>query len=210
MNNLPQILALVGLLLPALASATGDAELGKELYTPCAVCHGAAGEGNAALLAPGLAGQSESYLMRQLWDFKKGKRGAAPGDTAGAQMLPMVATLADGKAIADVAAYLAALPAQVPPATVEGNTANGKEQYTSKCGVCHGGDAWGNEAMFTPRLTIVGDSYLLRQINNFQTGVRGAHKEAKLGQQMKAMSLLVSDEEINDIVAYLNELAAQE
>ena len=210
MIYLPQILVVIGLLLPALASATGDAESGKALYTPCAACHGADGEGNAELLAPGLAGQSESYLMRQLWDFKKDKRGAAPGDSAGAQMLPMVATLADGNAIADVAAYLASLPAQVPPATVEGDAANGKKQYISKCGVCHGGDAWGNEALFTPRLTIVGDSYLLRQINNFQTGVRGAHKEAKLGQQMKAMSLLVSDEEINDIVAYLNELAAQE
>ena len=210
MIYLPQILVVIGLLLPALASATGDAESGKALYTPCVACHGADGEGNAELLAPGLAGQSESYLMRQLWDFKKGKRGAAPGDSAGAQMLPMVATLADGNAIADVAAYLASLPVQVPPATVVGDAANGKKQYISKCGVCHGGDAWGNEALFTPRLTIVGDSYLLRQINNFQTGVRGAHKEAKLGQQMKAMSLLVSDEEINDIVAYLNDLAAQE
>ena len=210
MIYLPQILVVIGLLIPALASATGDAESVKALYIPCVACHGADGEGNAELLAPGLAGQSESYLMRQLWDFKKGKRGAAPGDSAGAQMLPMVATLADGIAIADVAAYLASLPVQVPPATVEGDAANGKEQYISKCGVCHGGDAWGNEALFTPRLTIVGDSYLLRQINNFQTGVRGAHKEAKLGQQMKAMSLLVSDEEINDIVAYLNELATQE
>ena len=68
-----------------------------------------------------------------------------------------------------------------------------------------GGHGWGNEALFTPRLTVVGDVYLVRQVKNFQKGVRGAHEEAKFGKQMKMMSVLVTDQELNDIAAFLNE-----
>ncbi len=191
------------LLSPGFALA-GDAEAGKTLYGTCVACHGANAEGNAALLAPGLAGQSESYLVRQLWDFKNGRRGADSNDTAGAQMRPMALTLADGEAIANVSAYLASLPANVPVATIDGDAENGQKQFTSKCGACHGGQGWGNEALYTPRLTVVGDSYLVRQVQNFQKGIRGAHEDAKFGKQMKMMSILVTDQELNDIAAFLN------
>ena len=186
----------------------GAAERGKALYAPCIACHGANGEGNTALDSPGIAGQSESYLVRQLWDFKLGNRGAKEGDMPGAQMRPMAMTLADGVAIANVSAYIASLPPTTPPATVEGDAANGKKQYVSKCGACHGGDAWGNEALFTPRLTMVGDEYLLRQVGNFRSGLRGAFADARYGRQMAMMAKTVSDEELEDIAAFLNELAA--
>ncbi|MDH5455901.1 MAG: c-type cytochrome, partial [Gammaproteobacteria bacterium] len=92
MNFRTAIFLLTALVLPGLATA-GDDTSGKALYATCAACHGASGEGNEALNAPGIAGQSESYLARQLWDFKDGRRGKEPGDTTGAQMLPMAATL---------------------------------------------------------------------------------------------------------------------
>lgn len=187
---------------------TGTVDSGKALYATCVVCHGANGEGNVALDSPGIAGQSESYLMRQLWDFKKGNRGAKEGDIAGAQMRPMAEILPDGVAIANVAAYIASLPATTPVVTVEGDAANGRKHYISKCGACHGGDAWGNEALYTPRLTMVGDKYLLRQVENFKSGTRGAFADAKYGQQMAMIAKTVSDEELRDIAAFLNELAA--
>jgi cytochrome c oxidase subunit 2 len=59
-------------------------------------------------------------------------------------------------------------------------------------------------------LTVVGDSYLVRQVKNFQTGVRGAHEDAKFGKQMKAMSILVTDQELNDIAAFLNEQSREQ
>ena len=197
------------LLSPGLALA-GDAEAGKALYGTCVACHGANAEGNAALLAPGLAGQSESYLIRQLWDFKNGRRGAASTDTAGAQMRPMALALADGEAIANVSAYLASLPANVPAATVEGDAENGQKQFTNKCGACHGGQGWGNDALYTPRLTVVGDSYLVRQVKNFQNGIRGGHEDAKFGKQMKMMSIVATDQELNDIAAFLNEQSREQ
>ena len=193
------------------AAALAGADVGKELYAPCVACHGENGEGNLELYAPGIAGQSESYLRRQLWEFKNGQRGNHEDDVSGAQMRPMAATLEDREAIAAVSAYIASLPPTVPPVTVDGDAKNGKKLYISKCGACHGGDAWGNEALFTPRLTMLGDAYILRQVDKFQEGMRGAaDQDAQYGQQMAMMAKTVSDEELNDIVAFLNELAAEE
>ena len=189
-------------------AAVADDAKGKALYTPCVACHGANGEGNMDLNAPGIAGQSESYLKRQLWEFKNGQRGNHEGDVPGAQMRPMAATLADQQAIADVSAYIASLPATVPPATVEGDASNGQKLYVSKCGACHGGDAWGNEALYTPRLTMIGDAYLIRQVANFQEGMRGVDEQTVYGEQMAVMAKTVTAEELNNIAAYLNELAA--
>lgn len=192
------------------AAMIASEDRGKALFTPCVACHGVNGEGNMALNAPGIAGQSESYLRRQLWEFKNGQRGSHEADATGAQMRPMAATLPDREAIADVSAYIAALPPTVPPATVEGNAENGQKLYVSKCGACHGGDAWGNEALFTPRLTMLGDAYVVRQVTNFQEGMRGIGEEAQYGQQMAVMAKTVTAEELNDIAAFLNELAAAE
>ena len=126
MNSRPQKYVFLLFLLPGLALAS-NLDTGKALYDTCVACHGANGEGNAELLAPGLAGQSESYLTRQIWDFKNRRRGAAPDDTAGAQMLAMADTLKDGSAVTNVATYLASLPANEPPATISGNVENGQK-----------------------------------------------------------------------------------
>lgn len=203
------LLSLIAAFLPA-AAVAGDADAGKALYAPCVACHGPHGEGNTALNSPGVAGQSESYLIRQLWDFKKGNRGAAEGDTIGAQMRPMAMALPDGQAIANVAAYLASLPVSKPAATVEGDVDSGHKLYMSKCGACHGGQGWGNEALYTPRLTIIGDSYLIRQVKNFQNGLRGAHQDAQFGKQMAMMAKVVTEDELFDIAAFLNEQAPKE
>ena len=209
-----RIVVLLALAIPGYAFAidtpAGDAEAGKALFGACIACHGSNGQGNPTLNSPGIAGQSQSYLVRQLWDFKNGNRGAKPGDTFGAQMRPMAMVLPDGVAIANIAAYIASLPPTTPMTTIEGDAANGEKQYISKCGACHGGKGWGNEALFTPRLTIIGDTYLVRQVQNFKSGLRGAFENARYGQQMAMMAKTVSDEELNDIVAFLNELAAEE
>ena len=204
---------LVYLILAVSLTATAlaaDVEAGKKLYATCVTCHGPNAEGIATLNSPALAGQSESYMIRQLWDFKKGNRGAADGDTIGAQMRPMAMTLQDGEAIANVAAYLAALPPNKPPATVEGDAANGQTLFNSRCGACHGGKGWGNEVLHTPRLNSIGDSYLMRQVENFQDGLRGAHKDTHHGKQMAMMAKSVTTEELTDIAAFLNEPERQE
>ncbi|NJN51749.1 MAG: cytochrome c [Gammaproteobacteria bacterium] len=91
------------------ATVTGDVNAGKALYATCAACHGQKAEGLAQLNGPRLTGQDDWYLVRQLQNYKKGLRGAAPGDMYGAQMRPMAGMLADDKAINDVVAYIHSL-----------------------------------------------------------------------------------------------------
>lgn len=201
-------LALLLLLAPSLCLGA-DASAGKMLYAPCVACHGAAGEGNAMLKSPAIAGQSEAYIMRQLQNFRTEIRGTADGDTGGAQMRPLAATLTDDSAVADVAAYIATLPAPTPDTTISGDAGNGSKQYTSKCGACHGGKAEGNDALNSPRLVSLRDTYIIQQVSNFQNGIRGAHPDDKYGKQMALMSKLVSAQELNDIVAFIHGIEQQ-
>jgi cytochrome c oxidase subunit 2 len=106
-------------LLAGLCSSAGDAadaDSGARLYKPCAVCHGAAAEGNRAVHAPKLAGREDWYLARQLAHFRSGVRGAATEDVRGQQMAqednygrqmqPIADALPEEQALLDVAAYI--------------------------------------------------------------------------------------------------------
>ena len=94
---------------PAAPVIQGDVSKGKQLYETCSACHGSAGEGNAALNAPALAGMSDWYQLSQLANYKKGLRGTHPDDIYGQQMAPMVAILPDEQAMNDVVAYISSL-----------------------------------------------------------------------------------------------------
>ena len=87
----------------------GDAAAGEAAYAICASCHGANGEGNKALNAPAIAGQNDWYIVRQLYNFKNGIRGADPKDSYGQQMRPMAMTLPNDAAINNIAAYISTL-----------------------------------------------------------------------------------------------------
>jgi len=87
----------------------GDAAAGKAAYAICASCHGANGEGNKALNAPAIAGQNDWYIVRQLYNFKNGMRGADLKDSYGQQMRPMAMTLPNDAAINNIAAYISTL-----------------------------------------------------------------------------------------------------
>ena len=88
------------------ATVSGDAARGKKLYSTCSVCHGAGGEGNEGLGAPGLTGRNDWYLARQIRGFRDGIRGANPADMHGVQMRAAASVLPDDEAVDDVVAYL--------------------------------------------------------------------------------------------------------
>ena len=54
-------------------STGGNAETGKQKYTPCIACHGMNGEGNQALNAPPLAGTSDWYQLTSLQQVQGGR-----------------------------------------------------------------------------------------------------------------------------------------
>ena len=185
----------------------GDAAAGQPLYAVCSACHGAQGEGNKALNAPKLSGQAEWYLSRQLMNFKQGARGVKDQDINGKLMAPMVATLGTASAVADVSAYILTLPDTPVKNTIQGNISKGESLYNSTCAACHGLNGAGVESTKAPRLQNMSDWYLVTQLNNFRTGVRGTHPKDLYGQQMSSVaSFLTQEQTINDLVAYIGTL----
>lgn len=199
------LFCLVLLGMPAAAS-TADTVAGQSAYAICASCHGARGEGNVALNAPRLAGQAGWYLQRQMEAFQKGWRGTAPGDSYGMQMRPMAIAVGSAEALDNLVAYIATLPDVLAEPTVTGDLAEGQAGY-GVCAACHGPDGRGNEQLGGPRLAGQDDWYLVRQLQNYQQGLRAYHARDVFGMQMKPMAaMLVGDKAVNDVVAYINSL----
>lgn len=189
------------------AHGRGDPVAGQASYAICSACHGMQGEGNVAMNGPKLAGQGGWYLRRQIKAYKRGYRGTHPQDTYGRQMAPMVATLINDAAVDNVVAYIESLPDNPAPTTVVGDLQHGEELYQG-CVVCHGLRGGGKFATNAPRYAGMSDWYLVRQLNNFQDGIRGTHPDDKYGEQMGFMSKqLYGDQDINDVVAYINSMA---
>ena len=58
---------------PVQAAETADIEAGKERAAVCAACHGSDGI-SVTPSFPSLAGQKSAYIMKQLKDFRAGRR----------------------------------------------------------------------------------------------------------------------------------------
>ena len=145
-------------------------------------------------------------MRRQLEYFKDGTRGAHEDDTFGRQMAPMALTLADDQAVENVIAYIQTLPDEPPEHTVTGDVRAGERTYTT-CGACHGWNGQGIAALNAPRYAGMSDWYLVTQLRNFRESIRGAHPDDKYGMQMQMMAaILTTDEQINNVVAYINTL----
>ncbi|MEH6543667.1 MAG: c-type cytochrome [Porticoccaceae bacterium] len=190
-----------------LVSVPGNAAAGEAAYAVCATCHGAQGQGNAALNAPKLSGLDDWYMARQLKYFKTGVRGAHEDDTYGRQMAPMAMTLANDAAINNVVAYIATLPDKPAVKTIDQQVSQNGERLYRSCGACHGANGQGIQAMNAPRLAGMDDWYLATQLTNFKEGIRGSHAKDLYGPQMGLMaSILAQDNAVNDMVSYLNTL----
>jgi cytochrome c oxidase subunit 2 len=192
-----------------LVPVVADAVAGKALYDgACVSCHGDKAQGNIAMNAPKLSGQSDWYMSGQLTNFKKGIRGAHENDLYGRQMAAMATLLVDEEAVNNVVAYINSQPDErsSPTLTQPEKNTNGARLYTT-CGACHGNNGQGIEAMKAPRLAGMNDWYLVTQLNNFKTGVRGKHGQDKYGPQMALLtSMLKNDQDINDVAAHINTL----
>ena len=187
------------------ARPAGDPALGAASYAVCSACHGAQGEGLVALNAPKLSGQDPRYLKEQLRKYKAGIRGTHEEDLYGRQMQPMAATLVNDTLVDNVVAYIGTLPDTPAPTTITGNVERGAELYTV-CANCHGADGQGIR-MNAPRQAGISDWYLLSQLKNYKSGIRGKHPDDLRGKQMGFMARTLLDEQaMRDVVAYINTL----
>jgi cytochrome c oxidase subunit 2 len=211
-QNSAATVALVALTcLTAGGSARADQnERGADLYRLCAVCHGADAAGNEAVGAPSIAGMPTWYLEAQLQQFRDGNRGTHFDDIMGMRMRPMALTLMREGDIEAVAAHVAAMPPVDPVSTVTGGDAvKGKAIYTTICIACHGPDGAGNrEMMGAAPFNRSSDWYLVKQVEKFRAGVRGARPGDQGGALMRPMVMQLADEQaIKDVVAYIMTLA---
>lgn len=145
-----------------------DRSRGEQLFATCAACHGTDGSGQPDGDAPVIAGQYREVLMRQLVDYRHGRR----WDTRMEHVMQLrrLATVND---IADVADFIAALPVTGTVRTGDGrNLAAGATVYLDRCAACHGATGQGVASRGITRLAAQHQPYLYRQFFDVVEGRR--------------------------------------
>jgi cytochrome c553 len=177
------------------AHAAGSASAGKIKAESCAGCHGENGIGNVPMF-PKLSAQKTSYLIKQLNDFKSGKR---PEPT----MSAMAAAMSD-EDMADLSAYFAEqkLSAEPAPVNERGRTlflAGDPDVGLPACTGCHGPEARGNEPAAFPALHGQYSAYLAKTLHDFKTESRYNDPN----KMMRSIAGRLSDDDIAAVSDYL-------
>src|SRR5712664_3993957 len=168
----------------SLAHAADDIEAKAKL---CAACHGDQGIPTDPKTIPVIWGQEQSYLMKQLRDFRNGERNSAI-------MSPLAKNLAEGD-LRKIAAYFTAKtwPARrasaKPPLPPKG---------IAQCQACHQPDFQGG--MPAPRLAGLSYEYLVATMRAF------AKEERTNNLDMPGFMRVLTDRERNAIARYLSAL----
>jgi cytochrome c553 len=182
---------------------------GEALFDTCVPCHGADGAGNQELGAPVIAGLPQWYIEAQLNKYQAAQRGAHPFDTVGIRMKSMSLSLDLDGDLESVAEFVASLPSPgTPEPVLDGNASAGASSYQT-CVACHGSGGEGVEALGSPPLVGQADWYLLAQLEKFKKGWRGADPADISGQTMRPNALLLDDQAMVNVVAYIQTLQGQ-
>jgi len=176
--------------------AKPDLVKGEASFTAvCAACHGA--DGNSTIPTnPKLAQQHPEYLIKQLTEFKSGKR-------ANAVMTGMASTLSDDD-MRNVAYWLTSQKAKPGFAKDKENVALGERIYRggipdrqiAACAGCHSPNGAGIPAQY-PRLSGQQSDYAVAQLTAFRDGVR------KNSIQMTGVAAKMNDREIKAVADYI-------
>ena len=185
------------------SAVTGSSEAGKAKVEACVACHGV--NGNSVVPNwPKLAGQHESYLVKQLKEFQQGETGPRSNPA----MYGIILNLTE-QDIADISAYYAAeeqTSGQAKPEWVAlgekiyrgGNV----EKSIPACLACHGPSGKGNAPAMYPRLSGQHSDYTELQLKSFRDGSR---KNDPSGM-MQQIAARMSDDEIKAVSSYIEGL----
>lgn len=192
-----------------LASAAAAAEdRGAQLYAFCSQCHGEAGGGNEAFLAPSIAGLPQWYVETQLGKFREGWRGKHFDDIPGMRMRPMSLWLQGDEDVTAVAAHVAAMPRTDPAPTLVGGDAAAGQNLFAPCIACHQANASGNEQLKAPPLAGASDWYLLSSLQRYKARIRGSNPADQYGVLMTSMAATLADEQaMKNVIAYIMTLS---
>jgi cytochrome c553 len=181
---------------PAAPAAKADLAKGEATYTAaCSSCHGA--DGNSGSPAyPKLAQQHPDYLVKQLQEFKSGKR-------ANSIMSGMAAGLSD-QDMKNVSAWLGSKSAKPNFAKEKELVVLGERIYRggiadrqiAACAGCHTPTGAGIPSQY-PRLSGQHADYSVTQLTGFRDGVR------KNSAQMMGVASKLNDREIKAVSDYI-------
>lgn len=171
------------ILLPAMARAASTAAIGRgaTLALNCTMCHGAQGMSRSD--TPNLAGQYPEVIIKQLDDYKSGKRGS-----------PIMAALSRNLSsdnIKDLAAYYASLPkARTAPTTYDESLpalvrVGDPMRNIAPCIACHGGV---DQKLGAPWLEGMPKDYLVQQLLLFKRGERRNDGQLQMRNVAHAMT----------------------
>jgi cytochrome c553 len=161
----------------------------------CASCHNA--DGNSAIAAnPKLAQQHPEYILKQLQDFKSGKRKSAI-------MKPMASALSEDD-MRNIAWFVASKTIKPGFAKDKDTIALGEhifrgglaDRQVPACAGCHSPDGAGIPAQY-PRLGGQNADYTVQQLTLFRDGVR------LNSPQMTGVAAKLSDKEIKAVADYI-------
>ena len=181
---------------PAPAAAKPDLAKGEASFgAACAACHAADGNSSTPV-NPKLAQQHPEYLVKQLQEFKSGKR-------ANAVMSGMAAGLSD-EDMRNIAYWLASKPAKAGFAKDKDSVALGERIYrggiadrqVAACAGCHSPNGAGIPSQY-PRLAGQHADYTTAQLTAFRDGVR------KNNIQMTGVAAKLNDREIKAVADYI-------
>lgn len=175
----------------ARAGTTEAVGRGATLALNCTMCHGARGLSSSD--APNLAGQYPEVVIKQLNDYKSGKRTSTI-------MQALAGRLSD-RDIADLAAYYAYLPkARTAPTTYDESLPSlvrtgAPLRNIAPCISCHGGV---DQKLGAPWLEGMPKAYLVAQLKAFASGVRRNDSEG----QMRNMARPMIEPEIEAVATF--------
>ncbi len=177
-------------------AAKPDLVKGEALYTAvCAACHGA--DGNSAIAAnPKLSAQHPEYLVKQLHEFKSGKRNNAV-------MKGFASALSDDD-MRNISYWVASKPIKPGFAKDKELVALGERIYRggiadrqiAACAGCHSPNGAGIPAQY-PRLSGQHADYTVAQLNMFRDGSRAN------STQMTQVAAKLNDKEIRAVSDYI-------
>ena len=178
------------------APAKADTAKGGALYAAvCSSCHGADGNSGAPTF-PKLAQQHPEYVVKQLTEYKSGKR-------ANAIMMGFAAGLSDVD-MRNIAAFVASNSAKPGFAKDKELATLGEKIYRGgiadrqipACSGCHSPNGAGIPSQY-PRLSGQHAEYTLSQLTQFRDGIRLNNL------QMSQVAAKLNDKEIKALADYI-------
>ncbi len=174
----------------------------------CAACHGPAGQGNASLKAPSIAGLPAWFSQLQFEKFRNGQRGEGEGDAAGSHM-QAIANAIDEQRLTGLAEHIEKMPIVATRNDLGGDAVAGEALFMEHCAGCHRYNAHGEKAFRSAPLSGLQDWYLLETLIKYREETRGYHRNDIDGIFMHRNLKYVTDEDFRHIIAYIAELAVK-